>query len=161
MTAQSDPVFFDAVLRPNPPMKPRALLAVLCVVLAINFAFALFFVWRGAWPIAPFLGADVALLAWAFQASVTEARRFEHIKLTRALLSILHQPPRGAAKESRLNPYWVRVRAPDPDAIGAQLFLESHGRSLRIGSFLGQPERLSLAQALKDALQKAREFREN
>ena len=161
MTVQTEPVFFDAVLRPNPPMKPRALLAVLMAVLAINLAFALLFISRGAWPIAPFMGADVVLLAWAFHASRVEARRFEHVRLTHALLSVSHHPPRGRPRESRFNPYWVRVRAPDPDMLGAQLMLVSHGQSLRVGSFLAPQERLSLAQALKEALQKAREFREN
>ncbi|MBI3678578.1 MAG: DUF2244 domain-containing protein [Proteobacteria bacterium] len=161
MTVQSEPVFFDAVLRPNPPMKPRALLVVLMAVLAVNLAFALYFVSRGAWPITPFMGADVLLLAWAFHASRVAARRFEHLRLTHALLSVSHHPPRGRPRESRFNPYWVRVRAPEPDVIGAPLLLVSHGQSLRIASFLGAQEKLSLAQALKEALQKAREFREN
>jgi len=62
-----DPVFLDAILRPNPPMRPDVLRVILIVVLAINLAFALGFVLRGAWPIAPFMGVDVALLAWAFR----------------------------------------------------------------------------------------------
>ena len=64
-----EPVFFDAVLRPNPPMSPRALLFVLLAVGVINFVFGISFMLHGAWPIMPFMGADVLLLAWAFRAS--------------------------------------------------------------------------------------------
>src|SRR3546814_7735022 len=55
--------FLYAVLRPNPPMNPRALLIILIIVALINFIFGLSFVLHGAWPIMPFLGADVGLLA--------------------------------------------------------------------------------------------------
>lgn len=161
MSAEAEKVFFEAVLRPNPPMPPRVLLGVLVAVLAINLVFALYFVSRGAWPIAPFLGADVLLLAWAFHASRVAARRFERVTLTNAMLSVLHQPPRGHPREARFNPYWVRVQAPDPDQIGAQLLLVSHGRALKVGSFLAPTDRLSLAGSLQDALQRLREFRGN
>ena len=60
-----EPVLLDETLRPNPPMSPRALKLVLIAVATINLIFALSFVAQGAWPIAPFMGLDVALLAWA------------------------------------------------------------------------------------------------
>src|SRR6185312_2630766 len=72
---EAEPVLLDETLRPSPPMAPQTLLIILGVVLAFNIAFALSFVLRGAWPIAPFLGLDVALLAWAFRASTLAARR--------------------------------------------------------------------------------------
>ena len=94
MTRDSD-ILLDHVLRPSPPMAPRTLRNILFVVLGINLAFALFFVLHGAWPIMPFLGLDVALLAWAFRASSEAAKREERVTLTPAQLSIVRKPPRG------------------------------------------------------------------
>lgn len=147
----------DAVLKPNPPMPPRLLLAVLGVVSLFNLAFALNFVLRGAWPIAPFMGADVALLAWAFRASSLAARRYEHLTLTTDLLRIRRQPAKGMAEEVALNPYWVRVEMDDPPEPWSPLLLRSHGKRLQIGSFLSPDARAAFADVLRSALRRARE----
>lgn len=155
----SEPVFFDAVLRPNPPLSPRAMMIVLLVVGLINFAFGLSFVLEGAWPIFPFLGADVALLAWAFRASRRAARRSEHVSLTPSELRIERVPARGKPSEITLNPYWVRVTLEEDVEPARKLYLSSHGRSIQLGAFLAPVDRASLAEALNTALRAAREFR--
>jgi len=151
-------VLLDAVLRPNPPMSRRALLIILAIVTAFNVAFALSFVLKGAWPIAPFMGLDVALLAWAFRASRRAARRFEHLTLTHDELHILRQPIKGEADEVALNPYWVRVEMDDPPEHGSQLTLWSHGKGIRVGSFLAPTERAAFAERLRSALRRARSW---
>ena len=153
------PVLLDAVLRPSPPMSPRALKIIFAVVLAVNVAFALNFLLRGAWPIAPFMGADVALLGWAFTASVRAARRYEHVTLTPSRLAIARHPVKGDASQVEFNPYWVRVSVENEPQPGSSLTLTSHGRSVQVGAFLGPNERLSFADVLKSALHAAREFR--
>ena len=156
MASGSD-VLLDQVLRPSPPLSPRILCAILAAVGCINIAFALYFVMRGAWPIAPFLGADVTLLAWAFRASLVAARREEHVTLTHSLLRIARRPAKGKGDEIRLNPYWVRVHMDDPPDHWSQLTLRSHGRTVKIGTFLAPDVRASFAQTLKSALRLARE----
>jgi uncharacterized membrane protein len=156
MTSENG-VILDQVLRPSPPLRPRILLAILGLVAAANAAIALYFVRRGAWPIAPFLGADVALLAWAFRASLVAARRAEHVTLTHAMLRIARHPPHGEGDEIRFNPYWVRVEMADPPDHGSQLVLRSHGKGLKIGTFLATDERAAFARLLKGALRQARE----
>src|SRR6185503_12702404 len=76
MTSESG-VLLDRVLRPSPPLSPHSLIAVLTLVALLNLAIILFFVGKGAWPVAPFMGADLALLAWAFRASSIAAGREE------------------------------------------------------------------------------------
>jgi len=152
-----DDVLLDQVLRPSPPLSPRILCAILAAVAVINILFALYFVMRGAWPVAPFLGADVALLAWAFRASLIAARHEEHVTLTPSLLSIARRPARGRGDEIRFNPYWVRVHMDDPPDHWSQLTLRSHGRAVRIGTFLAPDARAAFAQTLKSALRQARE----
>lgn len=154
-----DPLLLDTVLRPSPPMSPRALRIVFAVVLAINLAFALNFLLRGAWPIAPFMGADVALLGWGLMATARAARRYEHVTLTPSRLAILRQPVKGETTKVEFNPYWVRVSVENEAQPGSGVTLTSHGRSVQVGSFLGPNERLSFADMLKNALSAAREFR--
>ncbi len=135
---------------------PETLLAILAAVALINIAFALSFILHGAWPIAPFMGLDVALLAWAFRASSRAARRAERVTLTPARLTVARTPPRGPSREWAFNPYWVRVEMDDPPEHASQLTLWSHGKFLRIGQFLAPQERARFADTLKSALRRAR-----
>ncbi len=157
--ASSDDVVLDATLRPNRPMSVPVLKAVLAAVIAINLVFGLTFVLRGAWPVMPFLGLDVALLAWAFRASRIAAERYERVMLRPANLIVERHPPRGEPSQIVLNPYWVRVDMDDPPNHWSQLTLRSHGRAVQVGAFLAPQDRFSFAQALKAALRKSREFR--
>ena len=151
-----EPVLLDERLRPSPPMDSRTLLIVLAVVASFNMAFALSFILRGAWPIAPFMGLDVALLAWAFRASTNAAKRFEHVTLTPSLLRIEKHPAKGAISKAEFNPYWVRVDLERPTEFSNRLFLRSHGRALQLGAFLAPDTRESFANALKSALSAAK-----
>lgn len=150
MSAATDDLLLDTVLRPAPTLPPRVLLLILAIVASINVAFAVSFILRGAWPVMPFLGADVALLAWAFRASRKAAGREEHVTLTPSLLRIVRRP---AMTETALNPYWVRVQVEEQPG---RLTLWSHGKGVRIGQFLPPVERMSFAERLKAALARAR-----
>ena len=154
--APDDDILLDAVLRPSPPLAPKILLAILAAVCLINISFALSFILRGAWPIAPFLGLDVALLAWAFRASSRAAKREERVTLTPAELVVARIPPDGPRRQWAFNPYWVRVEMDDPPEHGSQLTLWSHGKFLRIGQFLAPEERARFAKTLRSALRSAR-----
>ena len=151
-------VLLDQVLRPSPPLTPRVLFWILFAVGFVNFAFALSFVLQGAWLIAPFLGLDVILLAWAFRASTRAAKREEHVTLTPTQLSISRAFPKKPRREWTFNPYWVRVEMDDPPEHASQLTLWSHGKFLRIGQFLAPDERAKFAQTLKNAVRNAREI---
>jgi len=152
----ADPLILDATLRPSPPMDRRALRLILFIVAGFNVAFGLSFVLRGAWPIAPFMGLDVALLAWAFRASTIAASRYERVTLSQSRLRIEQHPAKGQAKESEFNPYWVRVDLVPVTEYSSDLFLRSHGRSLQLGAFLAPKLRESFAETLKSALSRAK-----
>jgi uncharacterized membrane protein len=149
-------VLLNAVLRPSPPLRPKVLLGILAVVGFINLLFVAYFVSRGAWPIAPFMGADVALLGWAFRASTIAATREEHIVLTPDQLLIERRFPKTPERAWTFNPYWVRVEMDDPPEHQSQLTLWSHGKFLRIAQFLAPEERARFAGTLKMALHRAR-----
>jgi uncharacterized membrane protein len=151
----SEALLFDATLRPNPPMSASVLKVVIAIVASINFGFGGWFVMHGAWPITPFMGADVAFLAWAFHASHRAARLREVLRVTRSLLSVDRIPPRGRPQRFEFNPYWVRVEL-ESSVRGNRLTLTSHGRREQIGAFLPPGEKMSVARALNAAIGRAR-----
>jgi uncharacterized membrane protein len=155
---QESDVLLDAVLQPSPPLTPRAMLAILALVATVNLAFSISFVLRGAWPIAPFMGLDMALLVWGFRQSRIAAAREEHVMLTRSLLRVLRKPSPRGAPEVEFNPYWVHVEMDDPPGHSSQLTLWSHGKGLRIGAFLAPAERAAFAERLRAALRRAKSF---
>jgi uncharacterized membrane protein len=149
-------VIFDAVLEPNRPLGAKGLALVIGFVALVSFVTGITFALRGAWPVTPFFGADVALLAFAMNASVKAARRRERLILTSERLLIERISPNGLSRREELNPYWLRVDHEDPELLGADLALVSSGRRWIVGSFLGAEERASLAEALRRALSEAR-----
>ena len=156
MDAQSD-ILLDQVLRPSPPLPPKILLRILAAVALINLAFVAYFVSRGAWPIAPFMGLDVALLGWAFRASTIASKREEHISLTPSQLVVERRFPKTPLRAWTFNPYWTRVEMDDPPEHQSQLTLWSHGKFLRIAQFLAPEERAKFGARLKVALKTARQ----
>jgi len=81
------------------------------------------------------------------------------VRLTHSELSVVRCAPSRPAETALLNPYWVRVQLEDPADMPRSLTLVSHGKSVQVGRFLGPRERLSFAQALKQALGAARTWR--
>ena len=151
-----DRVFFDAVLEPNRPLGVKGHALVLGFVALVSLVAATIFALKGAWPVTPFFGADVALLALAMKVSVRASRRRERLTLTAQRLLIERISANGAACREELNPYWLRVDHEDPELMGCELALVSRGRRWIVGSFLGAEERASLAAALRRALSDAR-----
>jgi len=152
----SEPLLLDTTLRPSPPMEGRVLLIILAAIAAFNVAFALSFILQGAWPVAPFMGLDVVLLAWAFRESKIRARVCEHVTLTASELLVEQKPARGIARQIRFNPYWVRVDLQQVSEFANRLWLRSHGRSVQLGAFLAPSVREEFATRLKSALSKAK-----
>ncbi|HXJ02056.1 MAG TPA: DUF2244 domain-containing protein [Micropepsaceae bacterium] len=151
-------VFFDAIIQPNRPLSPRGLALVIGFVGLVSFAAGILFALRGAWPVTPFFGADVLLLAIAMRASVRASRKQERLLLTSETLLIERVSAKGEVAREEVNPYWLRVDHDDPELMGAELALVSGRQRWIVGSFLGVEERAGLADALRRALREAKNF---
>jgi uncharacterized membrane protein len=149
-------VFFDVTLEPNRPLRPAGMVIVIGTIAAISFVAGIVFMLRGAWPVTPFFGADVALLAWAFRASVRASQRREHLILTQDALVIERFAPDGSLTREEINPYWLRIEHDDPEGLGCPVALVSRGRRWIVGNFLGAEDRTRLADALRIAVREAR-----
>ena len=102
----------------------------------------------GYWPVLPFAGAEIALLAWALKTNM--ARRFdrEHIEVTETEVTVVYVRLQQRVVFPR---HWaqVKIRRPKTPLHRGQLVIESHGRGHEVGKFLTEEERRHLAAELK------------
>jgi uncharacterized membrane protein len=103
----------------------------------------------GYWPILPFAGAEIALLAWALKTNM--ARRFEHEHIEVTETEVVIEQSRGTPRRIVFPRHWsqVKIRRPKSPLHRGHLVIESHGRSHEVGKFLTEEERRQLAAQLK------------
>ncbi len=146
----SQPVF-AAELKPHRSLGRRGFVILIAFVALVNFAAGMAFFLAGAWPVLGFCGLEVLLLWLAFRFSYAQARAREYVLLDRSSLTIRRVSATGQQQQWQLQPYWVRVEC-DAEPDSHALTLWSHGRGVSLGRFLSPPERLELAEALREAL---------
>jgi uncharacterized membrane protein len=151
-----DETIFSARLTPYRSLEPRRLRLVLLAVGAASSVLSLPFFLLGAWPVIGFLGLDVLLVYWAFRINYRHARLREELRLTEDSLTVERVSIYGERRRWQFQPFWLRVTLEEKDDDTNRLVLDSHGRALVVGSFLGPAERRGVASALKDALSRWR-----
>ncbi|MCQ8186301.1 DUF2244 domain-containing protein [Parvularcula maris] len=154
--AEDEDFRFHALLYPNRSLSRDGFRRVLSVVVGVNIVNAVIYLTLGAWPVAFFCGVDILIVWWAFKLSYMQGRRHERVMLTDDALWISRVLPSGHETRWKLSPYWARVSIDRPVQHDTQLQLIEKGRTLVLGSFLSPKERGELAEALGDALAKAR-----
>ena len=145
---------FDAILQPNTSLKPRGFMLLMVAIASVSFVAGMIFMLVGAWPVLGFFGLDVAVIYLAFKANYRWARIYETVRLTSDSLLVERIRPSGKVQRWRFQPYWLKVQIDQPVKHDSQLVLSSHGKRLKIGSFLSPDERVEVANALQDALTK-------
>jgi uncharacterized membrane protein len=137
-------------LRPRCSLTPATARMFITLVGGTTVAVATFFTLRGFWPVLPFAGLEVGLLAWATSMSMRNRRRLETIYIEADRITIRHIGLKGEAV-SVFPRHWARVtlHAPPTALHPSRLLLESHGRAREVGRFLTEDERRALAVRLK------------
>ncbi|MEM8852628.1 MAG: DUF2244 domain-containing protein [Pseudomonadota bacterium] len=111
----------------------------------------------GAWPVAIFAVADVALLYLAFVLSYRAGRQFEEVSVSDSEVLVRKVSPAGRVVEHRFNPTWARLTVTREEEEGVtRLDLGSHGQWIVVGAFLNPDDRASFADAFGAALNRAR-----
>lgn len=152
-----DAPLFDARLNPHRSLTPRGFRALMVATLLATTLFSLPFYLMGAWPVVGFMGLDVLALYIAFRVNFRAARAYEELRLTPIELLFARVSTRGARREWRFNPAWVRFERVEHEEFGTQrLSLVSRGRSLEVGAFLGPDQKADLATRFSRALALAR-----
>jgi len=148
---------FVARIVPHRSLSRRNFRLLVMLFSAGSFFTSLPFVILGAWPIAGFMGADVALFYFAFRANYPAARAYEDVSVTPLELVLAKVSARGARQEWRFNPSWTRLERREHEEFGLQqLSLVSRGRRVEVAAFLGPDEKAAFARALSRALFEAR-----
>ncbi len=158
---KSEPLYFDAVLRPHRSLGPRGFLILMSAICIVSFGYGVVFIMIGAWPIFGFLGLDALLIYIAFRASYRSGRLYETVQVSDSDLHITRVHPNGQMQSWTFNPYWASVHMDEPPEHDSQITISSHGRKLVIGSFLTPEERLDFSKALKASLRQAGTARAN
>jgi uncharacterized membrane protein len=153
---ETDVPVFEAVLYPRRSLSPRGFAILIAATGIIGFAYGLAFWLMGAWPIFGFCGTEWLLFIYLFRKHLKGDRRCERLQLYRDRLMVETLTPKGERQLYRFQPYWLQVILDEPDEYESTLYLRSHGKQLRIGSFLSPQERRDVAEQLRIVLNRLR-----
>jgi uncharacterized membrane protein len=148
---------FSARLKPHRSLNRRNFHVLMGIFSGASFFSTLPFVLLGAWPVAGFMGLDVAIFYFAFRASFRAARAYEVVEVTFFELMLAKVSAKGERAEWRFNPAFVRLEQEQDQEFGIQrLALVSRGKAVEIASFLGPADKADFATDLSRALAEAR-----
>jgi uncharacterized membrane protein len=136
-------------LAPHCSLSPRGALLFFGSVALATFGIAGVCTVLGFWPVLPFAGAEMMLLAWALKTSMD--RRFEHESIDISESEIVIEYSRGTPQRVVFPRHWARVKIRRPKSAlhRSQLVIESRGHSVELGKFLTEEERRQLAAELR------------
>ena len=145
-------------LAPNCSLTPQGARLFVGGLAVVTFAVAGFFALQGFWPVLPFAGLEIGLLAWAVRASMRRGTEREVIVVSEAQVLVERRTSSGS-RLSVFPRHWARVtlRDPQPARHPSRLAIESHGRSCEVGRFLTEDERRRLAARLERLVGKTSE----
>jgi uncharacterized membrane protein len=146
---------FEALIVPHRSLTRKGVMTVIGVLLAFSTAVALRFLLLGAWPVAAFSLLEVPLVGVMLAINIRRARASELIMLNTEEITVIRTDPSGRRKQVSLPSAWLRVQLDDGRGI-PRVMLRARGRDCEVGAFLHEPERLSLFDALRDAVHEVR-----
>lgn len=105
---------------------------------------------QGFWPVLPFAGLEMALLAWALKATFDQRRQTETITVSEDAVCV-ESVRRDRRSEVVFSRHWsqVKLRRPVSRLHPSRLTIESKGKELEVGRFLTEEERHGLAIRLQ------------
>ena len=141
---------FSIEIRPNCSLTVRGARLFFASACLMPFGMGGFLALKGFWPILPFAGLEMALLAWALKVSLERRFHSQTIIVTESNVSVESRQRLGT--ERVVFPrHWaqVKLRRPAAGLHPSRLTIESHGRRCELGSFLTEEERRGLALRLQ------------
>ena len=152
----AEPCFFEAVIVPHRSLSPRGLKVLIGALCALSVCSTAMFWWLGAWPIAGFNGVEISAALLLLRHNARAVRANEVILLSASSLRVIRTAQDGSRTEQAVSPAWINVHLTDRPGRVPGLFLAARGTRIEIGGSLGEPEKLDLAQSLKEALHRWR-----
>lgn len=139
---------------PNRSLGPRGRRWCLAAIATTTFAVASAAAAFGAWPVMPFAGIEIALVALAFRVLAAHDRDFERLVIDAAEIRV---EARDAARETRFvaNRAWARMVLQERGASCA-IALRYGGKTVPLGRMLSDEGRRRLAREIRGRLAVAR-----
>jgi uncharacterized membrane protein len=119
-------------------------------IAVVSMVIALAFAWLGAWLILPFAGIELALIFWVARYLERHAQDYERLTIKGEVVE-MEVVDAGCVERREFNRRWAQVIC---ERDGSRLALRSHGREVVFGRHLTGHERLALARALTEQLQR-------
>lgn len=157
----SPALYMDAEIKPNRSLSERGFIILISVITAVNVCTAIVFVKLGA-PLVPFfLGIDVLAVVFAFMASFRAGQVIERVRVDPAHVSIIRESPKAHEIIWESPTAFTRVDAErDAEDRVLALNLALSGRRAPVAASLSPGERAAFAEALEDAIRRARRHRD-
>jgi uncharacterized membrane protein len=109
------------------------------------------------WGILPFSVVILGALWWALQLSYRSGEVVEELRLWPDRIRLVRRDPRRGERAWEANPHWVRAEIhPTGGPVPSYLTLTGAGRTVEIGAFLSEEERLELKPEIDAALGRLR-----
>jgi len=115
--------------------------------LAVATAFALV----GAWPIAPFAGAECLALFFAYCWLQRHDEDYELITIEGDNV-VVETRDGGKREQRRMSRFWAHVVIEEVSSRKQRVFLRAHGREIEFGRLLSDEAKLSVAKQLRSKL---------
>ncbi len=154
--APTEGTLFEAVIVPHRSLSRRGLVILVAVVGALSLLTVLRFWLIGAWPVAGFSLVEVGLFAFLLRLNTIRARASEMLLLTEDRMRIVRTDMRGQREEHDIPGAWLNVVVQERTGRVPALLLATRGRHIEVAASLGEIEKLDLAAALRDALDRLR-----
>jgi uncharacterized membrane protein len=141
------------VVVPNHSLSAHGAIGLVAVFAVVGLLISVYFVILGAWPVAPFAGAELVLVAAIFYRMQKRARDGDLLEIDDRYVTIRRRRG-GSERTTRFLRHWSRVRLEQPASRleRTRLTIGSQGRVEEVGSCITDAERASLAARLRQVL---------
>ncbi len=138
--------------RPNCSLSGASRKLAFWIIAIASLGIASGFCLLGYWPVMPFAGLEVGVLAWAFGVLRRRELDFESLVIDRDRISITTRRE-GRTEKRELNTLWTRVQfVCERPGANCRVLIRSAGLDTEVGRHLNDEGRRELAQALNKQL---------
>jgi uncharacterized membrane protein len=147
---QSGPCCFES--RPNCSLHGASRRLAFWSIAIVSMGVASGFCLLGYWPVMPFAGLEIGVLAWAFEVIKQRESDFEKLVIDDDRVDLLTRCE-GKIEARKLNKHWTKViLVCERPETNCHVLIRSEGKDSELGCHLNDEERIELAKLLKKKL---------
>lgn len=139
---------FNVTFKPNSSLSAYAKLRVILLLSIIPCIIGIGFTLIGVWLVLPFVGLELAALAYAFYYINLHEEDYESISIDGDKL-VVETCYQGLVTKKMLNPYWTTLVKRESENGELHIGLKSHGKEIVIGKYLTKTQRETIAEQIQ------------